>query len=69
VQGADGNFYGTTYQDGAHSAGTIYQITPGGTLTTLYSFTGGSDGYGPLAALVQGADGNFYGTTSGGCAT
>jgi uncharacterized repeat protein (TIGR03803 family) len=69
VQGSDGNFYGTTTSGGAHdSGGTIFQITPEGTFTTLYSFcalTNCADGTGP-AALVQGSDGNFYGTTSGG---
>jgi hypothetical protein len=34
--------------------------------TTLYSFTGTNDGSGPSAALVQGSDGYFYGTTEGG---
>ena len=34
-----------------------------GALTTLYSFTGGTDGGSPYAGLVQGSDGNFYGTT------
>jgi uncharacterized repeat protein (TIGR03803 family) len=69
VQGADGNFYGTTYYGGIYSSvctyntcGTVFKITPGGILTTLYSFQG-TDGFGPLAALVQATDGNFYGTT------
>ena len=65
VQGSDGNFYGTTsgnYSGPYGGAGTIFSITPSGVLTTLYSFTGGADGVGP-SALVQGSDGNFYGTT------
>ena len=33
--------------------------------TSLYSFTGGNDGANPNG-LVQGSDGSFYGTTSGG---
>ena len=66
VQGADGNFYGTTFQGGAAGAGTVFQLTPAGSLTVLYSFTGGPDGAYPYAGLVQGADGNFYGTTSQG---
>ncbi|MGO9095481.1 MAG: choice-of-anchor tandem repeat GloVer-containing protein [Bryobacteraceae bacterium] len=65
VQATDGNFYGTTLFGGAPNAGTIFSVTPKGTLTTLYSFTGGSDGLGP-GALLQAADGSFYGTTSGG---
>jgi uncharacterized repeat protein (TIGR03803 family) len=64
VQGADGNFYGTT-QTGGAGLGTVYMVTPSGKLTTLYSFSG-RDGSAPVAGLVQGADGNFYGTTFGG---
>ena len=62
VQAANGNFYGTTF-GGANKRGTVFKITPGGTLTTLYRFP---DGAYPYAALVQAADGDFYGTTSGG---
>ena len=63
VQGTDGNFYGTTYQGGAHDKGTIFKITPGGTLTTLYSFSGGADGNEYQGGLIQATDGNFYGVT------
>jgi uncharacterized repeat protein (TIGR03803 family) len=67
LPGSDGNFYGTTYSGGAHNAGTAFRLTPGGTLTTLYSFGNGTgDGQYPLAGLVQGNDGNLYGTTQGG---
>ena len=65
VQGSDGNFYGTTYLGGANSDGTVFRITAAGALTTLYSFTDGSDGAYPNAGVVQGSDGNFYGTTKG----
>ena len=69
VQGTDGNLYGTTYTGGAYALGTIFKITPGGTLTTLHSFDG-TDGQWPFAALVQATDGNFYGTTFyGGAST
>jgi len=64
VQGADGNFYGLTPYGGASGKGNAFRITPGGVLTTLYSFTGGSDGYSPAGALIRGADGNFYGVTT-----
>jgi uncharacterized repeat protein (TIGR03803 family) len=63
--GTDGNFYGTTTAGGTSGFGTVFKITPTGTLTVLYNFTGGTDGSDPFAPPVQGTDGNFYGTTSG----
>jgi uncharacterized repeat protein (TIGR03803 family) len=66
VQGRDGNFYGTTVGGGVYNYGTVFKITPAGTLTPLWQFTGGADGRGPIAALAQGGDGNFYGTTQSG---
>ncbi|MFI5181052.1 MAG: choice-of-anchor tandem repeat GloVer-containing protein [Thermoanaerobaculia bacterium] len=68
VQGTDGNFYGTTYVGGAFGYGTVFRITPAGSLTTVHSFMG-SDGQNPYAGLVQGSDGNFYGTTYQGGAS
>jgi len=65
VQGADGNFYGTTYSggdNGVDGAGTVFKISPGGALTNLVLFDS-TDGAGPAAGLVQGSDGFFYGTT------
>jgi uncharacterized repeat protein (TIGR03803 family) len=38
----------------------------GGVFTVLYSFTGTNDGANPLAALVKGGDGYFYGTCQNG---
>jgi uncharacterized repeat protein (TIGR03803 family) len=69
VQGSDGNFYGTTKTGGTNvcDCGTVFQISPSGSYTTLYSFAGiPTDGGQPAAGLVQGTDGNFYGTTSEG---
>ncbi len=66
VLATDGNFYGTTANGGVNGGGTIFKITPGGTLTTLYNFCSQSfcvDGTVPVAVLVQAADGDFYGTT------
>jgi len=69
VLATSGNFYGTTFGGGANNnAGTVFKLTPHGTLTTLYSFcsqSGCTDGSGPWG-LVQGTDGNFYGTTAFG---
>ncbi len=62
-QAPDGNLYGTTYEGGASNFGTLIVMTPLGKVTTLYSFTGAADGGHPSADLVQGPDGNFYGTT------
>ncbi len=67
VQGSDGNFYGTTQTGGTNGGGgTVFKISTNGVLTSLYSFTGGNDGGSPQAGLVQGSDGDFYGTTSRG---
>jgi uncharacterized repeat protein (TIGR03803 family) len=66
VQGADDNFYGTTSSGGTSDYGTVFQISANGAFTNLYSFTGITDGGSPVAGLLQGSDGNFYGTTSEG---
>jgi len=66
---SDGNFYGTTELGGAHNQGTIFRMTPSGTVTLLYSFcsrSGCSDGRYPYAGLIEGRDGNLYGTATAG---
>ena len=78
IEGTDGNLYGVTayggvyYSSQSNFAGTVFKISPGGKLTTLYSFcaqTGCSDGQEPFAPLLQASDGNFYGTTYEGGAS
>jgi len=77
IQATDGNFYGTTESGGANCCGagwgTIFQVTPKGTLTTLYSFCSQADctdGSFPVGGVMQAVDGNLYGTTrSGGTGT
>ncbi len=74
IQGTDGNFYGTTFLGGDEceaggGCGTVFRMTPSGTLTTLYSFcshTNCVDGVFPEAGLIEGSSGNFYGTTNEG---
>ena len=69
TQAANGDLYGTTFYGGASDEGTVFKITPGGTLSTLYSFCAElppncPDGASPYAGLLQAADGDFYGTNS-----
>jgi uncharacterized repeat protein (TIGR03803 family) len=80
IQGIDGNFYGTTQEGGNfltecgnNGCGTVFKISPSGTLTTIYNFCAQKssegfclDGVDPVASLVQANDGNFYGTTAAG---
>jgi len=73
IQGTDGALYGTTSSGGGGTCGgvfgcgTVFRITPAGAVTILYAFsvTSRSDGNGP-SPLIQGRDGNFYGTTGSG---
>jgi len=69
VQASNGNFYGTTISGGANDAGTVFQMTPTGTLTTLYNFCSLSDcadGTQAFGGLIQATDGYLYGTTAYG---
>ncbi len=74
IQGTDGNFYGVTQYSGANSGcfqgcGTVFNMTPAGTLTTLYNFcsdAGCTDGHAPLSGLTQDTNGTFYGSTADG---
>jgi uncharacterized repeat protein (TIGR03803 family) len=65
AQGRDGNMYGTTVNGGANAVGSIFQITPAGKLTEIYSFDQ-THGYAPYSGLTLGTDGNFYGATQYG---
>lgn len=63
-----GNLYGTTISGGAFDEGTVFELMPSGSgwmKTTLYAFTGGTDGSSPIQVLV-GNDGNLYGIVIGG---
>lgn len=71
VQEADGNFYGTTPEGGTNVSGSVFKITPNGTLSTIYSFCVNAypyctDGAVPFAGLIEGSDGNLYGTARAG---
>ncbi len=61
--GFDGDLYGTTVRGGKYAAGTVFKVTPTGTLTTLWSFTNGTDESVPIFPLLQAQDGNLYGVS------
>jgi uncharacterized repeat protein (TIGR03803 family) len=68
VRDAAGSVYGTTVNGGTGtecggSCGTVFKVDSAGKETVLHSFTGGTDGAGPLAGVVLDAQGNLYGTT------
>jgi uncharacterized repeat protein (TIGR03803 family) len=74
TEGIDGSLYGITPiiavstpvpggETTATIASTIFKITPAGSLSTLYTFTGVNDGGGSTQGLFIGGDGNFYGTS------
>jgi uncharacterized repeat protein (TIGR03803 family) len=64
VQARDGNLYGTTELGGANGYGTVFKITTNGAFTSLFSFTSSGNGAYPVDKLVEGPDGNLYGTTA-----
>ncbi len=75
VRDAAGNLYGTT-QYGDHistkcpnGCGTVFELSPAGTLTILHAFTGAHDGANPWGSLVRDLKGNLYGTTVAGGAS
>jgi uncharacterized repeat protein (TIGR03803 family) len=64
AQGRDGNIYGTAPIGGNFGRGGVFQITPAGAYSVIYSFD--SRGANPYSGLTLGADGNFYGGTYNG---
>jgi len=66
LSATDGFLYGTTKGGGSSNEGTIFKITTNGVPTTVYSFLGGVEGGTPIGTLIQGINGNFYGTTQFG---
>jgi uncharacterized repeat protein (TIGR03803 family) len=66
AEGSDGNFYGTTSGGGEDGGGTVFEMSPSGEVTTLCQFASSTDSFHPVAGVIQGTDGNFYGTTEFG---
>jgi len=67
IQGTDGALYGTASSGGEDKGyyGTVFKITTSGVLSTVYSFDG-IHGDQPFGPVIQGTDGNLYGTTTRG---
>jgi uncharacterized repeat protein (TIGR03803 family) len=61
--GANGDFYANGFSGGSSGYGTVFKVTPTGTLTVLHNFTDTGDGYNPANAQVTDTNGNLYGTT------
>lgn len=67
-----GNLYGVTYLLGAHNFGNVFKLTRNGntwSYSSLYDFTGGTDGGQPFGQVILDSAGNIYGTTTGGGTT
>jgi uncharacterized repeat protein (TIGR03803 family) len=61
--------YGTTSGGGSVGGGTVFKLSrkgSGWTFSTIYNFTGGSDGGSPYGGVVFGPNGALYGSTEGG---
>ena len=75
IRDAAGNFYGTTLLRGtpgctySYGCGTVFELSPAGSLRVLHSFSGGADGGNPQGGVILDASGNLYGTTAGGGAS
>jgi uncharacterized repeat protein (TIGR03803 family) len=72
IQATDGNLYGVTSYGGANGSGAVFRISPSGTLSPVYSFcslASCADGENPYTSLIQGSNGDLYGTTYSGGAS
>jgi len=71
MQATDGNLYGADSGGGANSYGFIFRLTPSGNFTNVFNFGDCStgtcpDGFDPDSPLIQGSNGNLFGTMYGG---
>ena len=64
IQGANGDFYGTTQSGGTYTYGTVFEITASGALTVLHSFNGNDGGANPYGSLMLASNGDFYGSNA-----
>ncbi|HKT87595.1 MAG TPA: choice-of-anchor tandem repeat GloVer-containing protein [Candidatus Sulfotelmatobacter sp.] len=70
VLDSSGNVFGASERYGSSCCGTIFELMPTGSgswnFTTLFNFTGKTDGNYPPGPPVVDASGNLYGVTSNG---
>jgi uncharacterized repeat protein (TIGR03803 family) len=69
IQATDGNFYGVTFTGGTKDSGSMFQLSPGGQLRSIYSFCSQpkcADGLYSTATPVLGSDGSLYGVVGEG---
>ena len=66
LQAKDGHFHGTARAGGSDGWGTVFRCATNGVASLVYAFTNGNDGAEPLGGLIQGANGQLYGTASQG---
>lgn len=72
LKSSDGSFYGTSAEGGTFGFGTVFRVTPDNEVTVLVNFTGNTGaaiGAHPKGGLVEGSDGNLWGTTEQGGTT
>jgi len=69
IQTTDGLLYGTTSLGGTGGSGSVFVLTTNGDFSLIYTFEVGSDSHNPFARLVEGTDGNLYGTSEAGGVT
>lgn len=62
----DGNLYGSADDGGANGVGTVFELAPDGTLTTLYNFAGGTDGANPEGDMLRVRKSLYSVATTGG---
>ena len=62
AQGRDGSLYTTSMGGGVGNVGTVFNVSPSGTMTLVFSFNY-APGNDPLSGVTLGSDGNYYGTT------
>jgi uncharacterized repeat protein (TIGR03803 family) len=65
IQASDGNLYGVTSNGGKLTAGTLFRVSPTGEFKVLHYFCplGNCVDAPSPTGLIQGIDGNLYGTT------